>query len=160
MSTRLDNSQGLREGAQFEAMLVVDDQPKSSVIHIDTEMLAAPATGSYAAPAWSTRPAGVSADDWVRLQGSLFPERISISLCDCDLDLLDVVFLPSDGFDGGDVPPSWGVRSASGLLPYGGALMLGGLALGLAATWMEVQRKAKAERLAQTFVNTSENRWD
>ena len=123
-------------------------------------MLAAPATGSYAAPAWSTRPAGVSADDWVRLQGSLFPERISISLCDCDLDLLDVVFLPSDGFDGGDVPPSWGVRSASGLLPYGGALMLGGLALGLAATWMEVQRKAKAERLAQAFVNAGENRWD
>ena len=144
----------------LEAMLVVEQKPQSSVIHIDTEMLAAPATGSYAAPAWSTRPAGVSADDWVRLQGSLFPERISISLCDCDLDLLDVEFISSDGFDAGDVPSSWGLRSASGLLPYGGALMLGGLALGLAATWMEVQRKAKAERLAQAFVNKSESQWN
>jgi hypothetical protein len=145
----------------LEAMLVVDEKPESSVIHIDTEMVTAPATGSFAAPAWSTRPASVTTDDWVRLQGSLFPERISISLCDCDLDLLDVVFLPSDGFDSGDLPPSsWGVESASGLLPYGGALMLGGLALGLAATWMEVQRKNKAEQLAQTFATQSENRWD
>ena len=55
-------------------------------------------------------------------------------------------------FDAGDVPSSWGMRSASGLLPHGGVLMLGGLALGLAATWMEVQRKAKAaERLAQAL---------
>ncbi len=145
----------------LEAMLVVEDKPESSVIHIDTEMLAAPATGSFAAPAWSTRPASVSTDDWVRLQGSLFPERISISLCDCDLDLLDVMFLPSDGFDLGDIPPSfWGVKSASGLLPYGGALMLGGLALGLAATWMEVQRKSKAEQLALEFATQNTNQWN
>ena len=144
----------------LEAMLVVDDKPESSVIHIDTEMQTAPATGSFAAPAWATRPASVSADDWVRLQGSLFPERISISLCDCDLDLLDVLFVASDGFDSGDLPPSWGVRSAAGLLPYGGPLMLGGLALGLAATWMEVQRKAKAEQLAQTFAPRGGTRWE
>ena len=144
----------------LEAMLVVDEKPESSVIHIDTEMLTAPATGSFAAPAWATRPASVSADDWVRLQASLFPERISISLCDCDLDLLDVLFVPSDGFDSRDIPPSWGVESASGLLPYGGQLMLGGLVLGLAATWMEVQRKSKAEQLAQSYTVKTSTQWE
>ncbi len=143
----------------LEAMLVVDEKPESSVIHIDTEMLAAPATGSFAAPAWATRPASVSSDEWVRLQGSLFPERISISLCDCDLDLLDVLFIASDGFDSSDIPPSWGVESASGLLPYGSSLMLGGLALGLAATWMEVQRKAGAEQLAQAYGAQTDDQW-
>ena len=145
----------------LEAMLVVDEQPASSVIHLNTEMVSAPATGSFAAPAWATRPANIDADDWVRLQASLFPERISISLCDCDLDLLDVLFIPSDGFDAGDIPASsWGLESASGLLPYGGALMLGGLALGLVATWMEVQRKSKAQQMAQSFGATARTVWD
>ncbi|MGB0378113.1 MAG: hypothetical protein ACPGGE_04760, partial [Poseidonia sp.] len=96
----------------LEAMLVVDDAPSSSVFHIDAEMIAAPASGSLASPAWATRPSTVDANDWVRLQSALFPERITISLCDCDLDLLDVNFIPSTGFDGRDIPPSWGIQSA------------------------------------------------
>ena len=143
----------------LEALLVVDEKPTSSVVHLDAEMVSAPATGSINAPAWATRPSTINANDWVRLQGSLFPERISISLCDCDLDLLDVLFIESDGFDSQDIPPEWGVGSASGLLPYGGALMMGGMALGLAATWMEVQRKAKAQQLAMTYRPQSDDRW-
>ena len=144
----------------LEAMLVVDEAPTSSVFHIDVEMVSAPASGSIAVPAWSTRPATVESSDWVRLQVALFPERISISLCDCDLDLLDVTFQPSQGFDSRDIPPSWGVESASGLVPYGGALMMAGMAMGLAATWMEVQRKSRAEALAQSFVSANESTWD
>ena len=144
----------------LEAMLVVDEAPTSSVFHIDVEMVSAPASGSIAVPAWSTRPSTVESSDWVRLQVALFPERISISLCDCDLDLLDVTFQPSQGFDSRDIPPSWGVKSASGLVPYGGALMMAGMAMGLAATWMEVQRKSRAEALAQSFVSANESTWD
>ena len=47
----------------LEAMLVVDDVPSSSVFHIDTEMVAAPANGSLSAPAWATRPSTVDAND-------------------------------------------------------------------------------------------------
>lgn len=144
----------------LEAMLVVDEPPTSSVFHIDVEMVSAPASGSIAAPAWATRPSSVDADDWVRLQASLFPNRISISLCDCDLDLLDVTFLPSSGFDSRDIPPAWGVEGATGLVPFGGALMLGGLSLGLIATYVEVQRKGKAEQLAQSFATASDVHWD
>ena len=143
----------------LEAMLVVDDAPSSSVFHIDVEMVSAPASGSIAAPAWATRPASVDGNDWVRLQASLFPERITISLCDCDLDLLDVNFIPPNGFDSRDVPPAWGVESANGLVPYGGAMMLTGLFLGLAATWVEVQRKSRAEALAMDYAPKGDGRW-
>ena len=142
----------------LEAMLVVDDVPSSSVFHIDTEMVAAPASGSLSAPAWATRPSTVDANDWVRLQTALFPERITISLCDCDLDLLDVNFIPPNGFDSRDVLPSWGIESADGFVPYGGGLMLVGLSLGLLATWMEVQRKSRAQALARDYAPES-NQW-
>ena len=135
----------------LEAMLVVDEAPSSSVFHIDAEMVAAPATGSFSAPAWATRPVTVEPADWARLQRALFPERITISLCDCDLDLLDVNFIPSTSFDTRDLPPAWDVQNANGLVPYGGGVMLAGLSLGLLATWVEVQRKSKAAALAEAF---------
>ena len=64
----------------LEALLVVEDVPESSVFHIDTTMVDTQAAGSYAAPAWSTRPSSISNSDWVRLQGSLFPSA-SPSVC-------------------------------------------------------------------------------
>ena len=144
----------------LEAMLVVDEPPTSSVFHIDVEMVSAPASGSIGAPAWATRPSSVELDDWTRIQATLFPKRISISLCDCDLDLLDVTFLPSPGFDSRDIPAAWGVEGATGLVPNGGALMLAGLSLGLIATYVEVQRKGKAEQMAQSYTSASAVHWD
>ena len=142
----------------LEALLVVDDVPDSSVFHIETTMVATQAAGSIAAPAWGTRPEGISTAEWVRLQGSLFPDRISISLCDCDLDLLDVTFLPSSGFDLADLPQQWGLRNAVGLLPYGSVLMWLGLILGASATTMEVQRASRAQKLAETY-RSDGGRW-
>lgn len=144
----------------LEALLVVEDVPESSVFHIDTTMVDTQAAGSYAAPAWSTRPSSISNSDWVRLQGSLFPERISISLCDCDLDLLDVTFLPSNGFDESDVPPQWGIRNADGLLPYASLLMWSGMFLGIAATSIEVRRFQHAQRVAAQYMGMQRSAWD
>ena len=144
----------------LEALLVVEDVPESSVFHIDTTMVDTQAAGSYAAPAWSTRPSSISNSDWVRLQGSLFPERISISLCDCDLDLLDVTFLPSNGFDESDVPPQWGIRNADGLLPYASLLMWSGMCLGIAATSIEVRRFQHAQRVAAQYMGMQRSAWD
>ena len=144
----------------LEALLVVDDMPSSSVFHINSEMVETQAAGSVAAPAWGTRPSAIDTSDWVRLQGSLFPERISISLCDCDLDLLDVTFQPSSGFDAGDVPPEWGLENAAGLLPYGGLLMWTGMLMGIAATSSEVRRFTAAQRLAEQFRMEHQGRWE
>ena len=143
----------------LEALLVVEDLPVSSVFHIEATMIETQAAGSISAPAWGTRPDSITASDWVRLQGSLFPERISISLCDCDLDLLDVTFSASNGFDAGDLPPPWDVRNAAGLLPYGAMLMWLGLLLGVVATTMEVRRSLNAQRLAETY-RQSQRQWN
>lgn len=140
----------------LEALLVVDELPSSSVFHIETTMVEAQAAGSLAAPAWGTRPAELTSTEWVRLQASLFPERISISLCDCDLDLLDVTFSASNGFDVADLPEGqWGLRNAVGLLPYGSTLMWTGVLLGAVATSFEVQRKVKAQRMAGEYMPRS-----
>ena len=143
----------------LEAMMVVDELPKSSVFHVDFDMVNAPATGSVNVPAWSTRPASVSVNDWVLLQGALFPEQISVSLCDCDLDLLDVRFIESPGFDIGDVPQNINIENASGLIGYSTQVALFGLFLCVFASRTEYQRRQKAKALATTFFG-QESKWD
>ena len=143
----------------LEALLVVDELPQSSVFHINAEMVSTQSTGSVNAPAWATRPASIDENDWVLLQGSLFPERISISLCDCDLDLLDVTFLASNGFDSGDLVGEWDLKNAEGLTPYGPLLMWLGLILGIVATSFEVRRFTQAQRLAESFARQS-GKWN
>ena len=144
----------------LEAILVVDELPSSSVFHIDTVMVETRSAGSFNSPVWSTRPASISEKDWIGLQGTLFPQQITISLCDCDLDLLDVSFQSSRGFDLNDVPEqNWGLENADGILPYGSALMWLGMLLGIVASTSELRRYQKAQNMAQSFHPVRENQW-
>jgi len=143
----------------LEAMMVVDEPPKSSVFHVDFDMVDAPATGSINVPAWATRPASVSANDWVLLQGALFPEQISVSLCDCDLDQLDIRFIQSTGFDVGDIPQQINIENASGLIGFSMPVALLGLFLCTFASRTEYQRRQKAKALATTFFG-QDSKWD
>ena len=102
----------------LEAMMVVEQPPTSSIFHVDFDMVETSPTGSVSVPAGGTRPASVSESEWTMLQGALFPERISVSLCDCELDLLDVRFIASSGFDTGDMPQNINIENASGIIPY------------------------------------------
>lgn len=88
----------------LESMLIVEEKPASSVFDIQLDMVSATPAGSMNAPAWATRPSSVSDSEWSKLQSSLFPDRLTISLCDCELDLIDVRFEPSNRFDATDVP--------------------------------------------------------
>ncbi|MEK9730452.1 MAG: hypothetical protein VW230_01690 [Candidatus Poseidoniales archaeon] len=88
----------------LESMLIVDEKPTSSVFDLQLDMISTTPAGSVNAPAWATRPTSVSESDWSKLQSSLFPDRLTISLCDCELDLVDVRFEPSNRFDASDVP--------------------------------------------------------
>ena len=142
----------------LEAMMVVDERPQSSVFHVDFEMVNAPAAGSVGVPAWATRPSSVSANDWVLLQGALFPEQISVSLCDCDLDLLDVRFVTSPGFDMGDIPPVIDIENASGLIGYATPVAVLGLFLCTFASRTEYLRRKKAKALAATFFG-QDSKW-
>jgi hypothetical protein len=144
----------------LEALLVVDELPSSSVFHIDTVMVETRSAGSFNTPAWSTRPVSISEKTWIGLQGTLFPQQITISLCDCDLDLLDVNFQPSRGFDLNYIPKeNWGLQNADGILPYGSALMWLGMLLGIVASTAELRRYQKAQIMAQSFHPIRENQW-
>lgn len=135
----------------LEAMMVVDEPPKSSIFHVDFDMVDAPASGSVNIPAWATRPASVSINDWVILQANLFPKQISVSLCDCDLDLLDIRFTESGIFDINDIPQHINIENASGLIDYSTPVALLGLALCALSSRTEHQRRKKAKALATTF---------
>ena len=143
----------------LEAMMVVDEPPKSSVFHIDFEMVRVQATDSVSVPAWGTRPNSITANDWVLLQGALFPEQVSVSLCDCDFDLLDVRFIPSPGFDVGDIPPQIDIENASGLISYSSPVALLGIALCAFASRSESLRRKKANALATTLFG-QKSKWE
>ena len=134
----------------LEAMMVVDEPPKSSVFHVDFEMVSVQATDSVSVPAWGTRPNSVSANDWVLLQAALFPEQVSVSLCDCDFDLLDVRFISSPGFDIADVPHTSDIENASGLIAFSSPVALLGIAMCAFASRSESNRRKKAKALAST----------
>lgn len=143
----------------LEAMMVVDEPPKSSVFHVDFEMVRVQATDSVSVPAWGTRPNSITANDWVLLQGALFPEQVSVSLCDCDFDLLDVRFIPSPGFDIGDIPPQIDIENASGLISYSSPVALLGIALCAFASRFESLRRKKAKTLATTLFG-QKSKWE
>ena len=102
----------------LEALLVVDEQPSNSIHHIDTAMISTSSFGSLSSPTWATRPAGIDDDSWKRLQTSLYPERITVTLCDCELDLLDLQVEYSNQFDAEDTPSFDALRTTSGIIPY------------------------------------------
>ena len=143
----------------LEAMMVVEQPPTSSIFHVDFDMVETSPTGSVSVPAWGTRPASVSESEWTMLQGALFPERISVSLCDCELDLLDVRFIASSGFDTGDMPQNINIENASGIIPYAAPLSIVGLVLCSVSSRGEFLRRKKAKQLASRMFQ-GQTKWE
>jgi len=135
----------------LEALLVVDEQPTNSIHHIDTAMIATSSFGSLSSPTWSTRPAGIDDASWKRLQTSLYPERITVTLCDCELDLLDLQVDYSNQFDAGDTPSFSALRSSSGILPNAGFVAFASILIGLAIVINDENRRRKAKKLAEAY---------
>jgi len=142
----------------LEALMVVDEEPTSSIFHLDVDMVKTSSTGAVTVPAWGTRPSFISENDWSQLQYSLFPERISVTLCDCELDLLDVRFEPSNRFVLADIPDAVLIRSASGITDssiYAAGI---GFVLCLIASRIEFVRIKSAGELAQTMF--AQSKWN
>jgi len=135
----------------LEALLVVDEQPSNSIYHIDTAMISTSSFGSLSSPTWATRPAGIDDSSWKRLQTSLYPERITVTLCDCELDLLDLQVDYSSQFDAEDSPSFNALRTSSGIIPYAGIVSAISILVGLAIVINEEQRRRKAKQLAEAY---------
>ena len=143
----------------LETMLVVDEEPSSSVFELDLTMEKAEPAGSMNAPAWATRPKSIQESDWISLQSSLFPNRLTISLCDCELDLIDVRFEPSERLDSGDIPSAeftTNIESVSGGMWLFATL---GCTVCLLVGAIEIRRMYRARQLALTGLAHS-SIWD
>jgi len=132
----------------LEALLVVDERPASSVVHLRTPMVDTAASGSVTAPAWGTRPESIDSGTWSVLQDALLPQRIAVSLCDCDLDLLDVRFVAASGLQPSDLPSHDALNAAGSYLAAPFATALLGVLLLSAGAGLEQRRRSAAERLA------------
>ncbi len=135
----------------LEALLVTDEQPSNSVYHIETSMIDTTSFGSISSPTWSTRPAGIEDSSWKRLQTSLYPDRITVTLCDCALDLLDLQVDYSNQFDAEDSPEFSALRASNSIIPNAGLVAFVSLLVCLAVVVNEENRRRKAKKLADAF---------
>ena len=135
----------------LEALLVVDEKPTTSIYRIETTMIETTSFGSLTSPTWSTRPAGIDDASWKRLQTALYPDRITVTLCDCALDLLDLQIEYSTQFDVEDSPPFNALRSSGGFMPYAGVVTVVCLAIGLTFVLNDEHRRRKAKRLSKAY---------
>ena len=135
----------------LEALLVTNEEPSNSVYHIETAMIDTSSFGSISSPTWATRPAGIDDNSWKRLQTSLYPERITVTLCDCALDLLDLQVDYSNQFDVDDSPTFGALRASSEIIPNAGLVAFVSVLVCLAVVVNEENRRRKAKKLAEAF---------
>ena len=136
----------------LEALLVVDEEPTSSIHHIDSLMVDTSSFGSYTSPTWATRPVEIEDSKWKRLQSSIYPDRITVSLCDCALDLLDLQVAYSSQFNENDSPEFDALQQASGIIPYSAIVAITCMLLGAVIIQREARRRNAAKKLAEAFV--------
>ena len=139
----------------LEALLVVDQKPTNSIYHIETAMIETSSFGSISSPTWSTRPAGIDDSSWKRLQTSLYPERITVTLCDCALDLLDLQVDYSNQFDAEDAPEFSALNESNGIIPYSGPVAMITLLVCSAIVFNEENRRRKAKKLAESYASST-----
>lgn len=136
----------------LEALLVVDEEPTSSIHHIDTMMVDTSSFGSTTSPTWATRPVDIDDSKWKRLQSSIYPDRITVSLCDCALDLLDLQVSYSSQFNENDSPEFTALQQANGIIPYSAIVAIACIILGAIVIQRESRRRNAAKKLAESFV--------
>ena len=136
----------------LEALLVVDEEPTSSIHHIDTMMVDTSSFGSTTSPTWATRPVDIDDSKWKRLQSSIYPDRITVSLCDCALDLLDLQVTYSSQFNENDSPEFTALQQANGIIPYSAIVAITCIILGAVVIQRESRRRNAAKKLAESFV--------
>lgn len=136
----------------LEALLVVDEEPTSSIHHIDTLMVDTSSYGTATSPTWATRPVDIDDSAWKRLRQSIFPDRITVSLCDCALDLLDLQVSYSTQFNENDSPEFTALRQANGIIPYATIVTITCILLGAVIIQREAKRRNAAKKLAENFV--------
>tara|TARA_Y100000739_G_scaffold162164_1_gene140353 strand:- start:60 stop:1943 length:1884 start_codon:yes stop_codon:yes gene_type:complete len=141
----------------LEALLIVDEVPDSNIIHLDMEMENSVSMGTIQDPAWSTKPVDFPEGRWRILQDNLFPSLIVISLCDCELDLLDVLVNSNEPVSHALLTESIGVEPASPLFENQYLWVIVGIVLAITAIVLEQKRRNKAKQIMHDLI--ASNQW-
>jgi hypothetical protein len=131
----------------LEALLVVDEVPSSNIVHIKMEMEKSVSMGTIQDPAWSTKPIDFPEGRWRVLQDTLFPRLISISLCDCELDLLDITVQPNEPINHALLTSDIGIEPVSPLLPNQHLWVIAGITIAVGAIILENRRRRNAKEI-------------
>ena len=135
----------------LEALLIVDEEPRGNVLHIDWEMVSDRGLGSVSAPAWISRPDSVSADEWKQVTEAIKPELFSVSFCDCGIDAMELSIRPRAVYANSLITPG-GIESSNGLIPYDSWVSALGIVVLLCSAFVEKERRQKGMSMAEEFL--------
>ena len=136
----------------LEALLIVDEEPRGNVLHIDWQMVSDPGMGSLNSPAWISRPDTVTSSDWKQVIEAVKPELFSVSFCDCGIDAMELSIRSSDVYANDPIAPG-GIESSNGLIPHDFWVAVLGLVVLVCAGFVEKERREKGMALAEEILN-------
>ena len=136
----------------LEALLIVDEEPRGNVLHIDWQMVSDPGMGSLNSPAWISRPDTVTSSDWKQVIEAVKPELFSVSFCDCGIDAMELSIRSSDVYANDLITPG-GIESSNGLIPHDFWVAVLGLVVLVCAGFVEKERREKGMALAEEILN-------
>ena len=136
----------------LEALLIVDEEPRGDVLHIDWQMVADSGRGSLSAPAWTSRPDSMSAEEWLQVTEAVKPELLSVSFCDCGIDAMELSIRPNILYANDLITPG-GIQSSNGLIPYDFWVAWLGLLVLVSAGFVEKERRDQGMVLAEKILS-------
>jgi len=136
----------------LEALLIVDEEPRGDVLHIDWQMVSDPGMGSFSSPAWVSRPDTMTAKEWNDVTEAVKPELLSVSFCDCGIDAMELSIRSNEVYANDLISPG-GIESSNGLIPHDFWVTVLGLVVLVCAGFVEKERREKGMALAEEVLN-------
>ena len=136
----------------LEALLIVDEQPRGDVLHIQWDMVSDPGISSLSSPAWTSRPDTVSSEDWRRVTTAVKPDLLSVSFCDCGIDAMELS-IRSNPPSANDLITPQRIETSNGLIPNDFWVAVLGFCVLIAAAVVEKERREKGMSLASQILN-------
>lgn len=132
----------------LEALLVVDEEPRGDVVHIQWDMVSDPGMSSLSSPAWTSRPETVSSEEWRKITAAVKPDLLSVSFCDCGIDAMELS-IRSNPVTANDLITPEGIETSNGLIPHDFWVAIIGFCVLISAAFVEKERRQKGMAMAR-----------
>ncbi len=132
----------------LEALLVVDQEPRGDVVHIQWDMVSDPGMSSLSSPAWTSRPDTVTSEEWRKVTTAVKPDLLSVSFCDCGIDAMELS-IRSNSVTANDLITPEGIETSNGLIPYDFWVAFMGFCVLISSAFVEKERRQKGMAMAR-----------